>query len=267
VGVINVESTSEGVPRLGLRVALGAVILAVGWLVAGAVSGGDSASAADIPPLAPDALSAAISAPTAGLAGATATVTGAATATVHAAPAAADGLLATLAAVAAVAGQTPVQDVAAPVVRVASAALDRVADAVDLTAVEHLLPALPDVLVPGAAPAGITLAAEIGGAALPTAAGPSLGSAPSSASHASAQPPTSGAIVGAASEPMPPPGQPSAPASPADAVMPTAAAGHAVECDLTRAPWAMLASGSALLSSRNDDLPRPPASDFDPTPD
>lgn len=262
--MINVESTSEGVPRLGLRVALGAVTLAAGWLVLGAISGGDSALAAGIPPLAPDAASAAVHRHTAGLAGVTATMTGTVTGTVHAAPPAADELLATLPVVAVMAGQTPVQDVAAPLIRGTTETLDRVAHAVDLAA--PLLPALPDLLVPGTAPAGLIQA--IGGAVLPTAAGPSLGTVPSSASpsHASVQPP-SHAIVSTASAPLPAPGQPSAPAIPADAVMPTAPAGHAVECDLSRSPWAVPPSGSALLAARNDDPPNPPASDFDPTPD
>jgi hypothetical protein len=260
--VINVESTSEGVPRFGLRVALGAVTLALGWLVVGAISGGDSASAADSPPLAPDAPSAAVYEHTSGLA---ATVTATVATTVHAAPVAADELLATQPAVVAVAGPSPIQDVTAPVIRVATDALDHVADAVDLTAITGLLPELPALpgAVHDAAPAVDILGAEVGSAVLPTPESPTLTVSPSNASSAPSAP--SDTTIVTASEP--PPAQPSTPTTPTEALVPTAPASFAAECDLSRSRWDVPDSGGAVLPPGNDDLPSHPAFDFDPTPD
>ena len=240
--MINVESTARGVPGFGirvrgLRIALGAAGLALGWLVVGAVSGGDSASAAEIPPLTPDALGTSVVG-TSLLADATAMVIS----TIGAAP-------------------SPVQDVAAPVVRVTTRALDVVADTVDLIPVEQILPILTDgpAVPPDVAPVVTTPVAD---GARVTAVEP-----PSSAFSAPIFPVNASPATQSQTSDPPSPARPATPTNPAEALVPTAPASVATEGDLTRSPWAPQASGGAVLPAGEDCLPCPPAFDFDPTPD
>jgi hypothetical protein len=181
-----------------------------------------------------------------------------------ASPGAADELLATLPAVPEVTGPNPIQGLTAPVVRVAADVLDQVADTVDLAAVSGILPEVLG-LVPDTVSVH-TLVAHLGSASTLESMAPASSVLNDLSSRSLSHPPVPDATF-AASGPIPWPTQPWAPATPADAMAPTASASFAVECDLCRSPWAILPSGGAVLPPRNDDLPSPPAFDFDPTPD